>query len=144
MLFDYFILAWTNLTHKKLRSWLTIIGIFIGVVAVVSLISLGDGLRAAINSQFGISSTEVITVQAGGLTGYGPPGTGVTKPLMQSDVDAIGRLGTVERAVRRNVVNVKTEFNDKASFGYATNIPDGADRQFIYDQAELEPLVGIS
>ena len=64
MLFDYFSLAWKSLIHKKLRSWLTIIGILIGVMAVVSLISLGDGLKTAITSQFGISSTELISVQA--------------------------------------------------------------------------------
>jgi len=70
--------------------------IFIGIAAVVSLISLGNGLQAAINAQFGISSTEVITVQAGGLSGYGPPGTGVVKPLVESDVEEIGKLSVVE------------------------------------------------
>jgi putative ABC transport system permease protein len=142
MLLDYFVIAWNSLAHKKLRSWLTIIGILIGVIAVVALISLGDGLKAAVNSQFGISSTEVISVQAGGLTGYGPPGTGVINPLIEDDVEAIGRLGTVERAVRRNVVSGKLEFNDIVVFGYATNIPDGDNRKFVYEQVELEAEVG--
>lgn len=142
MLVDYFVIAWKNLSNKKLRSWLTVIGIFIGVVAVVSLISLGDGLRTAITSQFGISSTEVISVQAGGLTGYGPPGTGVVSPLTEQDVEAIRKLNTVERAIRRNIVSGKLEFNDKVVFGFATNLPDGSDKQFVYDLLELEPEIG--
>jgi len=36
------------LLHSKLRSWLTIIGIFIGVTAVVSIISLGQGLQQSV------------------------------------------------------------------------------------------------
>ena len=64
---DYFNLALNNLRHRGIRSWLTLLGIFIGVMAVVSLISLGTGLKMAVGAQFGISSTEVISVQAGGL-----------------------------------------------------------------------------
>ncbi len=142
MIRDYFLLSFKNLRNKKLRSWLTIIGILIGVVAVVALISLGDGLRLAINSQFGISSTEVITVQAGGLTGYGPPGTGVVSPLTKNDVEAIERLNTVERAVPRNIPTIKMKYNDKISIGFAANIPDGEDRKFIYDQIEIKAEAG--
>ena len=142
MFLDYFSIAWKNLLHKKIRSWLTVIGIFIGVMAVVSLISLGEGLRTAITSQFGLSSTELITVQAGGLSGYGPPGSFVTKPLTQDDVVAIGKLSSVERAIGRNVPSGKLEFNDHVGFGYATNIPNGDDRKFVYEQIDAEALVG--
>ena len=43
MIKDYFLLAFNNLRSRGLRSWLTILGIFIGIAAVVSLISLGAG-----------------------------------------------------------------------------------------------------
>jgi putative ABC transport system permease protein len=142
MLQDYFKLAWTSLTHKKLRSWLTLLGIFIGITAVVSLISLGDGLRNAVTSQFGISSTEVITVQAGGLNGQGPPGTGVVNPLTTDDVDAIADINSVEKAFSRVIETGPTEFNDILSFEFATNIPDGEDRDFVYDLLEVEPEFG--
>jgi len=61
-----------NLSHRGLRSWLTLLGIFIGVAAVVSLISLGNGLQLAVSSQFSISSTEILTVEAGGISFGGP------------------------------------------------------------------------
>ncbi|MBU0907063.1 MAG: ABC transporter permease [Nanoarchaeota archaeon] len=142
MLIDYLRLAFKNVKKRGLRSWLTVLGIFIGIAAVVSLISLGNGLSAAINAQFGISSTQVISVQAGGLNGYGPPGSGAVKPLMVSDVEAIGKLSLVERAIRRNVRSGKLEFNKKTVFGYATNVPDGKDRQFVYDSIEAEAEAG--
>ncbi len=142
MLKDYFVFAWVNLTHKKVRSWLTLIGIFIGVTAVVALIGLGDGLKLAITSQFGISSTEVITVQAGGLSGVGPPGTGVVNPLTQDDVDDIEKLSAVDFAVPRILESGKLVFNDISVFGIAMNVPDGKQRKFVYDVIEFESEQG--
>ena len=54
MVADYFTLAIRNVRRRGLRSWLTMLGIFIGIAAVVSLISLGQGLQDAINEQFEI------------------------------------------------------------------------------------------
>jgi putative ABC transport system permease protein len=139
---DYFKFAWNNLVHKKVRSWLTLLGIFMGVMSVVALIGLGDGLKAAVSAQFGISSTEVITVQAGGIGAAGPPGSGVVNPLTQKDVDDIERLSSVENAIPRIIEEGKLEFNDIAGFGLAVNIPDGDDRKLVYDILELEAESG--
>ncbi|MCK5139198.1 MAG: ABC transporter permease, partial [Thermodesulfovibrionia bacterium] len=123
MITDYFVLAFNSLIHKKVRSWLTLIGIMIGVMAVVGLYGLGEGLRTAITSQFGISSTEVLTVQAGGFTGAGPPGSGVVNKITLEDADAIERLSSVEFAIPRILTQGKLEFNDKVIFGLAMSIP---------------------
>ena len=139
---DYLFLALKNLRHRGIRSWLTLIGIFIGVTAVVSLISLGDGLKAAVNSQFGISSTEVISVQAGGVNAFGPPGSGDAKPLTIKELEAIKKISLVNTAIRRNVPQGKLEFNDRVVFGFATNVPDGEDRKFMYETLGLEVEVG--
>jgi putative ABC transport system permease protein len=142
MISDYFSLAFRNLKHRGVRSWLTLIGIFIGIAAVVSLITLGAGLQMAISAQFGISSTEVITIQAGGLNGYGPPGTGVDEPLTLDDLGAVKRISLVERAIKRNVESLRSEFNDVGSISYGINIPNGQDRKFVYDTLEIKTLSG--
>ena len=64
MLRDYFFYAAKNLLKRKLRTWLTMIGIFIGIAAVVSLISLGQGMRNAILGQFETLGTDKLTVEA--------------------------------------------------------------------------------
>lgn len=139
---DFFILAFKNLKHRGIRSWLTLLGIFIGVMAVVSLISLGTGLQTAIGAQFGISSTEVITVQAGGLSSVGPPGTGVTNKLTRDDADAIERLSFVDVAIPRILATGKMEFNDILSFGMAASVPDGEDRKVVYEILDIEATEG--
>jgi putative ABC transport system permease protein len=142
MIIDYASIALKNLRRRGIRSWLTLLGIFIGIATVVSLISLGGGLRAAILSQFGISSTEVIEVQAGGLNSFGPPGTSVSKPLTIQDVDAISKLGPVETAIPRQIATVKVEFNKILNVEVATNIVDGNDRKILYDILGVSTLEG--
>ncbi len=130
---NYFIFALKNLKRKGIRSWLTLLGVFVGVMAVVALVSLGNALQVAVTSQFGIAQTEIITIQASG-TAFGPPGSGAITPLDIKDAEAIEKLGSVERAVHRKMESGKLEYNDKVVFGISTNIPSGDDRDFIYEQ----------
>ena len=142
MLLDFFTLGINNLRRRKLRAWLTMLGIFIGIAAVVSLVSLGEGLKTAVNSQFGTGSTEMITIQAGGLSSYGPPGSGAVNPLDTEDLEAIEDLPGVDNVLRRNIPSGKLEFNDIVGFGFATNVPSGEDRDFFYDSMEIEVEAG--
>lgn len=58
-------LALNMLIHSKLRSWLTIIGIVIGVTAVVSIISIGNGLQENVNSRLQGLGQDIITISSG-------------------------------------------------------------------------------
>ena len=103
MLKDYFLLALKNLSKRGLRSWLTILGIFIGIAAVVSLISLGGALRTAVIGQFGTLSVDTLTIQNKG-TGFGPPGSTVVEKLNEHDVKIIESVDNVVEARRRHMV----------------------------------------
>jgi len=138
---NYFILAYRNLKKKGIRSYLTLLGICIGILAVVSLITLGNGLKMAVSSQFGVSATELISVQAS-EGAYGPPGTDTINPITTNDLKEIEKLSSVKAAVGRVMVTGSLEFNDKVVFGYATNIPGGDDRKILYNQLEAKAVVG--
>jgi len=137
MKLDYLILALKNLRHRGIRSWLTLLGIFIGVTAVVALIGLGTGLQAAVGAQFGVSSTQALTVQAGGLNAFGVPGSGAVNKLTRDDTAAIEKLSTVEYATPRNLETVKIEYNDKIVFGMAVSLDDRMESQ-MYETMDLE------
>ena len=68
------------------------LGIFIGIAAVVALIGLGEGLRTAVVSQFGFLGSDVLSVQASGIDFAGPPGQAVSKPLTTDLGDKIERI----------------------------------------------------
>lgn len=141
MIKDYFILSFKNLKRRGIRSWLTLLGIFIGVAVVIALISLGDGLKTVVNSQFGASSTQLITIQAGGISGYGPPGTFAVNPLTEDDAKAIAKLSTIEIAVPRIIKTLKTEFNNKMQILAVGSIPlDNA--KDIYELQDISVQYG--
>jgi putative ABC transport system permease protein len=129
MLKDFFLFSLNNLKSRRLRSWLTMIGIFIGIAAVVALIGLGEGLRAAINAQFGFLGGDVIAITATG--GLGPPGTGVVNPLTDKELKAVQSVPGIKVAAGRIIESGKIVYNHKVAFGYAASIPDGEGRKLM-------------
>ena len=80
-----FRLALNILLHSKLRSWLTIIGIVIGVAAIVAIVSIGEGAQLSIQDRLSGLGADLITVSpgfsraAGGFRGgFGGGGGGET------------------------------------------------------------------
>jgi putative ABC transport system permease protein len=122
MLLDYLKIVLGNLTKRKTRTYLTMIGIFIGIAAVVSLIGLGEGLRVAITGQFGFLGADILSVQASGLA-YGPPGTMAVDPLSDDLAEKIERIPGVESAFNRYIETIAFEFNDKRDITGCFSIP---------------------
>ena len=138
---DHFTLAYKNLRRRGIRSWLTLIGIFIGIAAVVSLISLGNSLKDTVNAQFNIGSAEVISVEAGGISGYGPPGTAVSNPITKKDADAIERISYVEAAIPLYIETIRLEYNDFATISNAQSVSEER-IDYFYENLDLEAASG--
>ncbi|MBI2647635.1 ABC transporter permease [Candidatus Woesearchaeota archaeon] len=60
-----FKLALNILLHSKLRSWLTIIGIVIGVAAIVAIVSIGEGAQLNVQERLSGLGADLITVSPG-------------------------------------------------------------------------------
>lgn len=142
MLKDYFIYSVRNLKNRGLRSWLTMIGIFIGIAAVVSLIGLGEGLRITVMSQFGFLGPDVLGVQASGLAFAGPPGTGVVEPLSDEIADKIRKVNGVEASFNRYIESVTVEFNDRQEIGISGSVPEGKNRKIFEAMVNLKAEEG--
>ena len=142
MIKDYFSLSLGNIRTKGLRSWLTILGVFIGIAAVVSLISLGAGLKAAVLGQFGGLAVDVLDVQNKGV-GFAPPGSTVIEKLNDNDLKIIEKVNGVEKVIPRLIRVGKLEYNEIAGFGYGADIPEEKrDMEFIYERFEFEAVEG--
>ena len=131
MLRDYLTISVRSLASRKTRTYLTMIGIFIGIASVVALIGLGEGLRLAISSQFGFLGTDVLSIQASGLNFAGPPGAAVANPLTGDLTDKIKKVKGVETVINRYLESAPVEFNDKQVISIVYSMPDGTDRQAL-------------
>ena len=91
---DIFRLSTDSLANRGLRSWLTILGIVIGVASVVTILAIGSGATTAISSQLGGLGADVLTISAGSgravFAGGGVPGG---LPLATSVHFAFGSSG---------------------------------------------------
>lgn len=95
--FDTFRLSLSHVRKSRLRSWLTIIGIVIGVAAVVAIISIGEGMQESVASSLGSLGADLITVNPGYIRasrgGFeGPRGGSAGINLTDRDVNAIKQV----------------------------------------------------
>lgn len=123
MIRDFFLLAFTNIRQRKLRSWLTMIGIFIGVAAVIALISLGQGLQAAISEQFSIIGTDKIMVSPKSAA-FAPPGAFTSSKVTKDDLKVLRRVHGVTDVAGVLFRAVRIEFNDHTALQFATGWPE--------------------
>ena len=133
MIQDYFRIAVKNLTKKKVRSWLTLIGIFIGIATVVSIISLGQGLQTAVAQQFQVLGADRISVSAVGTIG-GPPGSNVIEPITTSDLRVIERVRGVDVASGQLIEQTVLEFGEDSRSIFVSTLPrDTRTRNYVMD-----------
>ena len=126
MLHDYFVLALKSLRRRCLRSLLTMLGIVIGIAAIISLISLGEGLREAIIGQFNDLGNDKLIVENIGA-GFGPPGSTAPVKLNKNDLKLIEGTPGVKIAILRLIRLTGAEFNDELDFFYVASIPNEQD-----------------
>ncbi|HJX50045.1 MAG TPA: ABC transporter permease [Candidatus Nanoarchaeia archaeon] len=135
MLSDFFKISVNNLRRRKLRSWLTMIGIFIGIAAVVALISLGQGLQTAITGQLGSLDADSLTIQNSG-SGFGPPGSTVVEKLNDHDLKLIERVKGVKSAEGILLRTVEMEFNQVVSYNMMQSVPEDKEKYEKFYKAQ--------
>jgi len=68
MFAEYFKLAIKNLKTRPLRSWLTILGIVIGIFLIMSMLSLSEGLKETVSKHLKTIGKDIIIVMPGEIT----------------------------------------------------------------------------
>ncbi len=95
---DFLRIAVRGLLHRKKRSWLTIIGILIGITSVVALVSLGTSMQLAVRRSFEELGYDVMMILPGELGGGfgGPASLGASFEIdadALSEVEGVGEIG---------------------------------------------------
>ncbi|PKM78028.1 MAG: multidrug ABC transporter substrate-binding protein [Firmicutes bacterium HGW-Firmicutes-15] len=105
-LFSSLKMAWQSLLANKMRSFLTMLGVIIGVGAVIAMVALSQGTASGITSRISSMGSNLLTISAGGSSG---PIRGVsTSKLTNGDVEAIKNLPLVKYVASESSVNSAT------------------------------------
>ncbi len=89
LLFEIIRVALESLRANKLRSFLTMLGIIIGVAAVITMLALGSGAQRAVQEQIAQLGTDVLTVRPGQAWFRGARST--SAELTMDDAEAVSR-----------------------------------------------------
>jgi len=119
---EYFNIAVRNIRTRSLRSFLTILGIVIGVFLIISLLSLSEGLKSTINQQLQAMGGEMVMVMPGSdedlLTSMMFGGA----KLQKEDMEAIKKAKGVDKVLGFSytgaIVRFKEESKQIAIGGY--------------------------
>ena len=117
---DLFLLAFKNVRRRKKRTILTMLGIFVGIAAVVALVSLGQGLEEMVDRQFEKIGADKIIIQAKEI-GYG--GQNVPGQLTKHDLDIVMRTKGVANAAGALFRGALVRFNNVQRTQFMTGLP---------------------
>ncbi len=130
MITDYFNLAFRNVRKRKLRAWLTMLGIIISIATIFILISVSLGLRGAIEEQFRILGTDKFFIQPQGqLAG---PGTAGAVTMTERDIEVIEKVNGVKDVSYVLFQPVKVEIDEESRYFNVLGIP--ADHAQVYTE----------
>jgi len=126
MIGNTLILAFREIRRNVMRSFLTILGIIIGVAAVIIMVTIGSGATVSVRQQIAGMGSNLLMVVPGKRLGPGQPSGGV--PFKQSDAEAIGReVGSLRSVSPVSSKSVKAIFGNQ---NWTTQVT-GTDRSYI-------------
>src|ERR1700676_3747104 len=115
--FMVFRIAFKALGRNKMRTALTMLGMIIGVAAVITMVALGTGAQTSIEAQIQSTGTNMIMVNAGNFSQGGVrSGQGNASTLVPDDAVAItavsgGQYVAAEMKTRGQIVAVSQNWN---------------------------------
>lgn len=91
-------MAWDAVKSNKLRSLLTMLGIIIGITAVIVLLGLGFGIQDRIEGKISGLGSNIVAIHPGSRSKYGSERTGALESLSYRDYLAIKKLPNIKNA----------------------------------------------
>ena len=119
---EYFKIALRNLRTRSLRSWLTILGIVIGIFLIISLLSLSQGVKEAINQQMEAMGGDMIMVMPGSeenIMGMMVGG----EVLEKQDIAAVEKTKGVKDVLIMSYRGIVARYKEEAKMVFLTGLP---------------------
>jgi putative ABC transport system permease protein len=107
--------VWIGLSTHKLRSFLTILGVVIGVASVITLMSVGRGTQQTILSNIESMGTDLVTISPGASVGFGGVRStgGSVQTLTQEDAEALADLEYVSAVAPYSSSNLQLVYGSE-------------------------------
>jgi putative ABC transport system permease protein len=124
---EYFKIAFKTIATRRVRSWLTTIGIIIGVFLIVSLLSLSQGLKNAVLQQLNMMGKDLIIVMPGDISNVASLMAG--NKITEEDLKIIKKTNGVSKVVAVDYTSVSMRYDNlkKTVLLYGADWREGLD-----------------
>ena len=140
MIGDFFRFALSNIRKRKIHSWLTMLGIFIGIAAVVALISLGQGLKESIDEQFQTLGRDKLFIHPKGE--FGPPGSSTAVTLTWDDIDVVAKVKGIDEVSAIIMKPAMIDFNDQVRYEYLFGLDTEKGTSLLLESMNMKVIEG--
>ncbi|MFB6208489.1 MAG: ABC transporter permease [Candidatus Nanohaloarchaea archaeon] len=123
-MFDFFRLAVRNIRHRRKRSLLTIIGTLVGILAIVALLSIGQGLENSVQQEFQELGGDKVFITPGGNS-VSSRFTKSTAKLTDDDLAVIRNTRGVDEATGIIFSSERVEYGDESEYVTVIGVPTG-------------------
>jgi putative ABC transport system permease protein len=130
---DLLMIGLTNLRNRKKRTFLTILGIIIGISSVVALVSVGQGLSKSIDDELEKLGTDIIFVQAKTAMGVSFTGTDDSGQINKKDLDIVRKITGVKEAAGFLAQPAKVSFGREERTVYVFGYPEKSNEAKLID-----------
>ena len=112
---EAFAMSVLSMRAHKMRTFLTMLGIIIGIASVVSVVALGEGSKQKVLQQISSIGTNTLEIMPG--SGFGDMRSSATKTLVVSDADAIAKQQYVDSVTPVVSASKTIKFGNVAATG---------------------------
>lgn len=149
---DSFRLSLNSITHRKLRAWLTLLGIIIGVAAVVAIVSIGEGAQASVNQRLAGFGADIITISpggaraglfTGGFRGGAGIGQGGFREISAGGGAAAGRASNLEKDPELTKLDVSV-INGNPNVQYVNEVVSGREQMRFLSETSNAQIQGVN
>ncbi len=113
--------AWRSLTSNRMRTLLTMLGMIIGVAAVVAVLGIGEGAKQSVESRIRSMGSNLLTVRPGSSSSGGVR-SGSVKTLVLEDAEAIAQLEGVAQVAPETSGSAQLRYLSKNTNASVTGI----------------------
>ncbi|MBY0541303.1 MAG: ABC transporter permease [Campylobacterales bacterium] len=116
MLINAFLLALKEIKRNILRSFLTILGIVIGVASVIAMVMIGDGTTANVKQSISKLGTNMLTLRVGQERRGPPKEDNSAKPFTEGDISAIkNEVQNIKAVASENNTRINIVYGNKSN-----------------------------
>ncbi|NOZ81278.1 MAG: ABC transporter permease [DPANN group archaeon] len=139
MIRDIITYAVNNLRNRKMRSWLTVLSILIGIAAIFTLVSFGQGLSSYVNGLASKMGTDkIIALSSKSLT------SGINEELFftQDEVNLLGKVKGVAELSPNYLKGVQVTKDKKVVYSFGIGMSTGKDRRLVEEVFTVDIIRG--